>query len=76
MTDQQLAEAAIKAVGASAGHFARVIGVDPRRMRRLLDGTEEHIHPSAVIICRGIIARPALFQELAELSAGHDGPEG
>jgi len=64
LTPDTLLRDAIDATGRSARSFSHVLGVDERTVRRWLAGEREMPGP-AVQLCRLLIARPALAEELA-----------
>lgn len=69
MTDPELLSAAITAAGLTARRFAvEVIDLDERKARRILTG-DAPLSGTARVVCRAIIARPALAEELARVLA-------
>jgi hypothetical protein len=66
--DIELLTAAIQVSGLSARRFAmEVLGVDERSVRRWLAGDRE-LQATARVVCRAIIARPQLAQELSDVT--------
>lgn len=66
--DIELLTAAIEASGLSARRFAmEVLGVDERSVRRWLAGDRE-LQATARVVCRAILARPKLAEELSSVT--------